>query len=320
MLTVHKNALEGAQALYHEFLMQFSHTKACIWGFVEGRTDPSFYVGKAESMLPDSFEVDFWPAGNKKRVVDLYKLFDWSRFDKKQVLFFIDRDLSDYVPDHRLNAPNVYTTDNYSIENDLVANSVCKRILTEIMGLHELRGQEMDKVLSVFKAELLKFYRNLLPIMAYIVAWRRRGDRPCVENIKMKDLFCVQRGRLHRRSKPKGCRTVTDYLCKKLGLKRQKLRKLCAQAKRDLISSTQPKRFIRGKYELWFLVAFCESVRNAAPSFCHSLKAPPKSSVNLGTNNALCIVGTRARAPNSLKHFFRNTCCAYAGVVFHNSA
>jgi hypothetical protein len=76
MLTVHKQAVSGTQTIYHEFLIKYLRGKECIWGFVEGKTDKSFYAGTAEHMLPDSFEVELWPAGNKQRVLDLYALFD----------------------------------------------------------------------------------------------------------------------------------------------------------------------------------------------------------------------------------------------------
>ncbi len=312
MLTVHRQAASGPQSLYHEFLIRFRKGQACIWGFVEGKTDPSFYVGTAEHMLPDRFEVELWPAGNKQRVIDLYALFDWERFNQGQVLFFIDRDLSAFVPDCGSNAPNVYTTDNYSIENDLVTRQVCKRVLREIMGLEALRGAEMDTVLDLFDAQLSKFHCGVLRIMAHVVAWRRRGERPCSENLKMKDLFEIDSGILNTKKAPAGCRTQPAYLCKKLKLTRRGLMNPYRMAVRDLKRCKEPKHYVRGKYELWFLVSFCESVRQNAAVFCRTLHAAPKPETSLGVSNALCLVGPRARAPRSLRRFLKRTCCAYA--------
>ena len=312
MLTVHKQAASGPQTLYHEFLIKYRRGKACIWGFVEGKTDPSFYVGKAENMLPDRFEVEFWPAGNKQRVLDLYALFDWERFNQKQILFFVDRDLSGFIPDSNSSASNVYTTDNYSIENDLVTRPVCKRVLREMMGLEALRGGEMDAVLRLFDAQLSRFHQYMLPIMAHIVAWRRRGKRPCLENIRMRDLFEIDSGILRIRQVPGKYRTQPAYLCKKLKLTRQGLMKSYKTAAQDLKACKEPKRYVRGKYELWFLVSFSESVRKNATSFCAALRVAPKPTSSLGPNNAVCLVGPRARTPRSLRRFLKRTCCVYA--------
>ncbi len=312
MLEVHKQAMSGPGSLYHEFLIKFQKGKACIWGFVEGKTDPSFYVGVAESMLPDSYEVEFWPAGNKQRVLDLHELFDWQRFNQNRIVFFVDQDLSTFVPDCGSSAKNVYTTDNYSIENDLVTRQVCKRVLREIMGLDALRGSEMDAVLGLFDTQLAKFHHSMVRVMAHVVAWRRCGQRPCSENIRIKDMFEVKAGRLHTRKAPGGCRTQPAYLCKKFKLTRRGLISSYKTAMKDLGRCKQPKRYVRGKYELWFLLSFCESIRQSAVGFCQALQKAPKPSTSLGEKNAVCLIGPRARAPRSLRSFLKRTCCAYA--------
>ncbi len=45
MLKVHREALAGEQWLYHEFLGRYSRTAKRIYGFVEGKEDPSYYSG-----------------------------------------------------------------------------------------------------------------------------------------------------------------------------------------------------------------------------------------------------------------------------------
>jgi hypothetical protein len=181
------------------------------------------------------------------------------------------------------------------------------------MGLEVLRGREMDAVLRLFDAQLSKFHQYMLPIMAHIIAWQRRGERLLLENIRMKDLFEIDSGVLRKRQTPGKCRTQSAYLCKKLKLTRQGLMKSYKIATQDLKACKEPKRYVRGKYELWFLVSFSESVRKNAALFCRPLHAAPKPASALGSNNAVCLVGPRARAPRSLRCFLKRTCCVYAG-------
>lgn len=87
MLGVHAEALGGELTVYHEFLNRYKKTAMCVYGFVEGKDDPSFYRGAIEHMLPEKWTVALWSVGNKDKVIQLYAAFDWVRFPKKRVVF-----------------------------------------------------------------------------------------------------------------------------------------------------------------------------------------------------------------------------------------
>ncbi len=198
MLKIHEESKSAAKLLYHNFINEYRRDKAYIYGFVEGKTDPSFYVGMAEEMLTRRWEVDFRPAGNRDRVLELWALFDWTRFDQNQILFFVDKDLADFCENSSISALNIYITTYYSIENYFVTPQVCKRVLKEIMGLAELRGPELNAIIQNFRSQLRKFHKSMIPIMANIIAWRRIGKKPHLNDIKMKDLFSFSKGKLMR--------------------------------------------------------------------------------------------------------------------------
>ena len=61
------------------------------------------------------------------------------------------------------------------------------------------------------------------------------------------------------------------------------------------------------KFALWFLVEFCLSVRSSALQFFPSCRKTPPLHVTIATSNAMVMLGTRGRIPNSLHEFLRTT-------------
>ena len=99
MIDIHANALNSKISCHHEFLSRYSKTKRVVYGFVEGKDDPCFYRGFIDSVISNKWEVELWAAGNKEQVYNIYKNIDWRHFSKKRICFFVDRDLSDVIPE-----------------------------------------------------------------------------------------------------------------------------------------------------------------------------------------------------------------------------
>ncbi len=312
MLDIHQQALEDTPDAYHEFLQAYKKGRKCIYGFVEGKTDPSYYANKVQGELPDGWEVDFWHAGGKKKAIKVFESFEWTRFKKGQVLFFFDRDFSPWVPEHQPEDVNIYVTDCYSIENTLVTKDVCKRVLQDLKGMEELCGEEMDNVLDVFGAQLQTFYKYAREISVHMIAWHRKGDAPCAENLKMQDIFEFVDGKIRRISKPKGTSGIAAYMCKKFNLSRRGLGPHVENVERELDKEPDPKRYIRGKYELWFLLEFCEHISRNPKRFSSKIKVRSKLSCDLCLKNAVCIVGPQVRTPKTLREFLSRTAFKFA--------
>src|SRR3989339_1789666 len=173
MMNIHKEAVETENPVYHEFLCRFSKNKKCVYGFVEGKEDISYYRGFIEHMIPHNWMVELWPVRNKDYVKKLHSIFDWTRFSRKQIAFFIDKDLSLFLNEDIHKKQNIYTTDNYSIENDIVTPCTLDRVLTEIYNLTNLSKEEKDNILNAFEKELNSFAEAMIPVMSWIIYWRK---------------------------------------------------------------------------------------------------------------------------------------------------
>ena len=310
MLDIHSAALGSKLATYHEFLARYSRRSKVVYGFVEGKDDPCFYRGFIELLLPDEWEVELWPAGNKDQVYRVHSSIDWRRFPKTRICFFVDRDLSDVIPERLRTDRNIYVTTGYSIENDVVRKAVCKRLLVELYGFSGVDHGELEAVGSMFEEELEVFLRGLVPIMAWIVHWRRRGARPNLNDILMRDLFAFREGHIQANQTPKGKANVFIYIHEQCNITFDStvdVASILAEVGRKSVYRT----LTRGKFLFWFLVKFCESVHGSATSLFPSFVGVSKASVTLSPTGGMAVVGTRARIPASLRAFLESTFCAY---------
>jgi hypothetical protein len=310
MLAIHDAALGSKIASFHEFLLRYSKTKKVIYGFVEGKVDPCFYRGFIEHQIPDGWEVELWPAGNKDQVYRIHAGIDWRCFPKKRVCFFVDRDLSDVIPEKLHNDSNIYVTDGYSIENDLAKKGTCRRVLTEVCGFATADHGELDQVCELFEQQLERFQVELIPIMACVLAWRRSGKPANLNNLLMQELFAISDGVLQVKAKPKGKANAIEYIHSQCNLAVDTALDIAAH-ETEFRKGCVYRKFTRGKYVFWFLVQFCHSVHTSARVLFKSCAKAPAMNVSMSAANGVTIIGHRARLPVSLKAFLKSTYCDY---------
>ena len=306
MLRIHSRARDSENARYHEFLTEYSATAPMVYGFVEGPQDPCYYRGLIDHSLPSTWRVRLWPAGGKKVVYGIYRLFDWKRFSKRRVCFFVDRDFLDLVAEDNPEDVNIYITDDYSIENSLVDAQTCHRALVEVCGFTKVRQEELDVVLQQFKEQYDIFLRAMIPVTAWLLASSRLQQTVYANNVEMNRLFSVVDGQLESNPGPRNCASVADYLqlrCGKVGGEDIDT----TETERELGHQLFYRRFVRGKFALWFLVEFCLSIRRSAATFFSSCDVPPKMHVALGHSNAMVLLASRGRIPETLRMFLRRT-------------
>ena len=232
-------------------------------------------------------------------------------FPKKRVCFFVDRDLSYLIPQKIPSDTNIYVTDKYSIENSIVNRDTCQRVLTEIFGFSDVSHEEMDQVCDQFERELEVFLVAMIPTMAWILFWRRTEAKAHLNNIKMPELMSVRNGTVDF-DKTKGAESSRkQYLHKSVGIAYDPTVDMSAE-EAEFSEAPVYKKFVRGKFVLWFLIEFCRSVHSGAVLFFPECTKPPKIRVSISWKNAVPIIGNRARVPSSLRKFLKENFCAYA--------
>lgn len=319
MMEVHIAALNSRIASYHEFLARFSKTKKVIYGFVEGKEDPCFYRGFIEHFIPEDWEVELWAAGSRNLVLRIHQDIDWRRFPKKRICFFIDRDLSEMIPERLPSDNNIYVTDKYSIENSIVSRRTCYRILTEVFGFSNISHESIDKICDKFEIQFEKFLIAMIPIMAQILYWRRSAVNANLNNINIGKIFSIENGEILLDNSDKAKSFRMNYIHKSVGVVCDPQLNL-SSFEAEFSKVNAYRNFVRGKYVLWFLIEFCKSIHKSATLFFSECKKPPKINMTISTSNAIVIIGNRVRVPRSLRNFLENTFCEYIEKWRHKIA
>jgi hypothetical protein len=314
MLEIHQAALASGNIPYHEFLLCYKSGNKIVYGIVEGRQDPCFYRGLIESILPNGWEVRLIKAGSKKKVQRVFVDIDWTRFAKKRVCFFVDRDLSDFLGGEKHFGENLYVTDKYSIDSEIVNPKTFERTLEEVYGVADMTPAESDAIRKLFDENLSSFSEEMCSVMAQIILWRRAGADVCLDNIEPKDFFTFNAGRIELKPAYKAAHSRIQHAANAVKTPQSNANDI-GTMEAEFRAKNGASRFIRGKYLLWFFVQMLTEVHKIAPAFCAKHKAPPKAVSNIGVSNAMAIVAPRARCPDSLRQFIEQNYLEYIRIL-----
>jgi hypothetical protein len=306
MLEVHAAALETINEAYHNFLLKYNRTKKMVYGFVEGKDDPSFYRSVIERFLPDDWGIDLIRAGNRDKVLEVERSFDWQRFSREQIAFFIDRDLTKFTKANETYEQNIYVTDGYSIENDIATSDVALRLLSEIHNIVDWTDDERQALAQHFNNQLDIFCEMMTPVMCQILWWRVQGASANLNNLDLPSIFHFVEGSLTTRPEFNTEGLRIDRLCACVGAARAE------DVDRDKMKlafdeGQGPKKFVRGKYLIWFLAAFCNEVHKIIDVYVQAYSRPPKSKMSISPGNIIIVAAPRARIPASLRNFIDKT-------------
>lgn len=295
-------AADSGNVIFAEFLHYYRPDRPIVYGLVEGRDDPAFYRGAIEPILSDGWMIKLIPAGTKKKVLEAFQIKEWDRYPPGCVCFFVDRDFSDVIPETHPNGSNLYVSDHYSIECEIVNFRVAERTLEEIMGVTRLTADESDRLRALFESNLSVFREALLPLMAQVVIWRRDGQRPHLKDFDPSMFFSYAEGVISIKPEYSTRFARLSAAASKLGMS------VASEASLDAVeaqfkAAEGGRCFTRGKYLLKFLLDFLISVHASIAKFCTKHTTPPRVSVTLGRDNAMAEMALRARCPESLRSF-----------------
>ncbi len=317
MLQIHANALDCTNVTYHEFLIRYKANCNIVYGLIEGKDDPMFYRGIIERELPSGWDVELIPAGSKINVINAERAFDWGRFSRKRVCFFVDRDLSVFTQEESPNFENLYITDGYSIENDIVSYGLAKRLLIEVFNFSDLSQAEIEKIEKKFTNSFVDFKEKMTPLMAQILLWRRGNKKLHLKNIKPKDYFYFDCGEIKSKGEFETSMAVLQHAANCASLSASQAIEV-SNAELEFRGLDGCEKFIRGKYVLWFLVEFVICTHRDIQRIFSRFTASPKARISVGQANAMVVVAPRARCPVSLQSFLRRNYGEYIAEFMAN--
>lgn len=310
-------AADSGNVVFAEFLHYYRPDRPIVYGLVEGRDDPAFYRGAIEPILSEGWMIKLIPAGTKKKVLEAFQIKEWDRYPPRCVCFFVDRDFSEIIPEAHPNGTNLYVSDHYSIECEIVNYRVAERTLEEIMGVTKLTADESDRLRTLFESNLSVFREALVPLMAQVVIWRREGHRPHLKNFDPSIFFSYDEGAISIKPEYATRNDRLSAAAARLGMN------VSPEATLDVVevefkTAENGRCFTRGKYLLKFLLDFLNSVHGSIAKFCAKHTTPPRVSVTLGRENAMAEMALRAKCPQSLRSFAESNYIAFIATKAAN--
>ena len=284
----------------------YSNSPDChrMYIIVEGKDDVPFYGTKASEYISSNWKTSIIPAGNRNKAVEVYRNLDWSVYDKHKVIFFIDRDLSDYTSEDTPDDINVYVTDKYSIENDLCTLDTFIKTIKYYYGLNDIDDKDENAIEELYNACLTSFNSLAETIMAQILYWKQHHIDSRYSNFKIQKMFEIANNSLSRNQDFASDESLVMELSRQSGVT---YTEFDIVAHIDLLSSKHSvAEYIRGKYMLVFFVKMLKYIHQNSESVLPS-KKKAIDTIGVGYENALLKLCGIMTSPESLRTFLVRT-------------
>lgn len=308
ILQVMNDSLTSDAPAYMEFLYRYNPKKRQAFVFYEGDEDASYYHKFLEQSLGDNYDLEEIVAGSKDNVLKLQRDFDWQNYNEKQIVFIVDRDLSYWLNEDSSNSVNIYTTDEYSVENYVAHPQMFRIWLQMFKGFARAQKKEIDDMVAEFVELEEKFIETMIPTMARSIVAKRHNRLIHLKEYKFKKGLRISVENEH----------VTfsyseDAACyEKWGLTSQHDEEVIHQI--ELITKNRENFSVRGKWLLYFLAEVGETMRMNANYFAPSLSSEGKipATCTVSSEQCLPVLAPHCNTPPcSLTDFLENTFCTF---------
>lgn len=279
------------------------------YGFVEGKDDPSYYRRIINNNLPKKCEIKLYPCDGKKIVKYIHDKLDWKIYSNLRIVFFMDRDLSPIIEDKDIvNDTNVYITDKYSIENDILCEETLHAVMEDILGFPLLSDKEKLLISELFIKQEKIFETLMIPIMANIIFWKRNSISPAnYNNLNIKNIVKITNVIFtYKDSEQTAIETL--YNESGVGLKfynKEIVDKIYIEIEKAEIIN----KITRGKYLATFFILLSNSIHDNYNEI--GLRKPTGSGRCLNPRDIFETVALRCKTPESLQKFIKNTIECY---------
>ena len=302
------------EASYIKFLHQYKFKDKTLHFFFEGLDDQSFYVNFIENIFPDDYTFHYYVCNGKSNVYTNYSDINWTVYNKNRVLFFTDKDLDDILGISHIEDENIFKTKYYSIENYLVTSEVYCRFLREICYITD--SKVIDDLKETFITQLDRFSELMTRISAWVVYCRKNNFSVNLSDIDISKLFEITSTFKVKRNVTSGHKTPFEYICAATKTAYYNFR-IIKDIATNLKKIKPAKRFLRGKYEIWFLYAFCKkTIDITIPELnkeirknnqANKLKLTKcKVTIAVKPENIIQITAPRVRLPRDISTFLKS--------------
>lgn len=311
----HKTALNKASVYYHKFLSKYKNDGINrVYLFCEGNEDVGYYAHAVQTYYAQIEIVKFNVEG-KTNVLNIHDKINWDVYCKDQILFFIDRDMSYWLNELQEFDDNIYITDGYSFENDIVDVSFFIRVLEDVYGFVNATDEEMNDIRELYSKRWDSFVYNSQYIMGALAVSLKYKNQHLAKNIDAKNIIKITKDRIWADSY-KGV-ALNDYILQVLEISIEQKAEIEMFIER--FQSEPDKYSVRGKWAIIFFVKMLDYIvahkNEYIPSLLNGDVIGPKCLCEIKINNATTILGTRVTAVKSLEDFCKKHISKYLKIA-----
>lgn len=290
------------QAVVHRFLLKYRSGTKDIYLFFEGKDDPSFYLPEIRKRSLSYGEVHTFQCEGKSIVLAAHSKISNRIDNKHRCLFFIDKDLDNYLGLKKPRHKNIFVTEPYSVENYICSDETLHILWTDLLHLPE-SDPRLKTMMVKFAHSYETYIKAVRPIMAWILKHRENypNDRNKLNlsNVNFSQMIEID--------------PITCRIRRKKGTYHQIIAATNMQAnpisiaeikeKSRMLNPEYSKDWGRGKFEAgWFasfidkIIAYFQTTRTA-----HESKISLR--LNITPQNILDVFSGRITCPHSLVSF-----------------
>ncbi len=296
-------------ASYIKILSQYKVNDDTIFCFVEGNEDVSFYSQFLERHKQN--DLKFIICNGKENVINNYKNLTWDFYDKKRILFFIDKDYDDYIENELINDENVFVTQYYSIENYLVNDITLKKFIIDNFFI---TNEDIIKTLvNNFRIQHQEYINQLKKISAWMMYCRKNKHKVNFNEIKISDLFKINSDGILEKKVLVDYSGFFDYICSKTNTSHFNINEIKKYLSKINIEQNRQK-FVRGKYDLHFMFLYLKYIGdNIVKEISDEVKTHnknnsekivrPKVLIQLNEQNIFQTLQNKVKEPTELTSF-----------------
>lgn len=292
---------ESDVAALHQFKLLWDASNHTFHFFFEGEDDILFYMPEVRRHLLENRSANTYLCGGKKNVASVRDAIKLDGYDITYCFFFVDRDYDDYTSNQISVDEHTYMTDGYSIENCLVTIDNAKIIFEDIIRFSKSDAAYTSAITNL-NILLENFTKIVRPLSAWMIAAKAEKIKPNFNNTKgLKCLIEI---------KNDGSLRIKDSGFS--AFKRQTIENKSPPPFKSVIKwrkailKDDPKKWIRGKYELWFFQeAIISIIDNISLSRKNIGKKPIKIPSALRDGRIFELLGGRIHPSDSLLQYLR---------------
>lgn len=308
MLEKHKAARQKINVYIHNIRTEYKGEDNKIFIVCEGREDLGYY-GQVIKRKYSNIKIRKQYVGGREAVLKTYNAFDWSRYKKNRILFFIDCDFSYWKGEKQFIDTNVYITEQYSFENDAVNEEMFLEILEDCYGFANAQEAELEEIKRTYSKLWEKFYENSMYIMASVFVSNYVNRERYAKKISINKMIKIEDENIWVKS-IKG-QPVKEYLYENLQLTKEHESAILKIKKQ--FEDDRQHYFVRGKWALGFMVKTLEYIMNNAeyyaPSLYQNSQSKPNRACQLTNNGTMILIAPRMKPVRSLEKFLEANLC-----------